>query len=108
MQCNVNIRKLLSAHKSYVRETSLFTGAIPNPIRNSQTSLFVSVPGQYPGRSSGEQSMYSDIIHTIEIFYPKYRNSDGAWSGRSQNSSLIFQQPPTLAAECLSSIQQRS
>src|SRR6218665_456701 len=25
---------LLSAHKSHVRETSLFTGAIPNPVRN--------------------------------------------------------------------------
>src|SRR6218665_2958910 len=39
--CNVILRKLLSAHKSHVRETSLFTGAIPNPVRNSQTSLFV-------------------------------------------------------------------
>jgi len=27
MQCNVILRKLLSAHKSHVRETSLFTGA---------------------------------------------------------------------------------
>jgi len=26
-RCNVNIRKLLSAHKSHVREISLFTGA---------------------------------------------------------------------------------
>src|SRR6218665_1392307 len=51
MYCNVvKLRKLLSAHKSYVRETSLFTGAILNPIRNSQTSRFVSVPGQNPGR----------------------------------------------------------
>ena len=33
-------------------ETSLFTGAIPNPVHNSQTSRFVSVPGQNPGRSS--------------------------------------------------------
>src|SRR6218665_3963198 len=31
-----------SAHKSHVRETSLFTGAIPNPVHNSQTSRFVS------------------------------------------------------------------
>ena len=30
----------------------LFTGAIPNQVRNSQTSRFVSVPGQNPGRSS--------------------------------------------------------
>src|SRR6218665_1702666 len=27
MQCNVKLRKLLSAHKSHVRETSLFAGA---------------------------------------------------------------------------------
>jgi len=40
MQCNVNFRKLLSAHKSHVRETSLFTGAILNQVRNSQTSRF--------------------------------------------------------------------
>ena len=44
--CNVNPRKLLSAHKSLVRKTSLSTGAIQNEIRNSQTSRFVSVPGQ--------------------------------------------------------------
>jgi len=28
--CNVNRRKILSAHKNHVRETSLFTGAIPD------------------------------------------------------------------------------
>src|SRR6218665_133633 len=50
MYCNVNLRKLLSAHKSHVRETSLFTGAIPKSVRNSQTSRFVSVPGQNPGK----------------------------------------------------------
>ena len=27
MKCNVNLRKLLSVHKSHVRETSLFTDA---------------------------------------------------------------------------------
>jgi len=37
-QCNVNLRKLLSAHNSHVKETSLFTGAIQTPVRNSQTS----------------------------------------------------------------------
>jgi len=44
--CNVNLRKLLSANKSNARETSLFTGStcIPNPVRNSKTSRFVSVP----------------------------------------------------------------
>src|SRR6218665_4101780 len=52
MYCNVKLRKLLSAHKSHVTETSLFTGAIPNPVHNSQTSRFVSVPGQNPERSS--------------------------------------------------------
>jgi len=57
MQCNVKLRKLLSANKSHVRETSLFTGAIPNPVRNSQTSRFVSVPGQIPGRSSRGDSV---------------------------------------------------
>ena len=35
--CNVNLRKLINAHKSHVRETSLLTGAIPNQVRNSQT-----------------------------------------------------------------------
>ena len=40
MQCNVNLLKLLSAHKSHARKTSLFTGAIPNPVRNSKTSRF--------------------------------------------------------------------
>src|SRR6218665_2996039 len=39
--CNVNLRKLLSANKSHVREISLFIGAIPNQVRNSQTSHFV-------------------------------------------------------------------
>ena len=34
----VNLRKFLSAHKSHVRETSLFTGAISNQVRNSQNS----------------------------------------------------------------------
>src|SRR6218665_634588 len=57
MYCNVKLRKLLSAHKSCVRETSLFTGAMPNPVRNSQTSRFVSVPGQNPGRSSRGDSV---------------------------------------------------
>src|SRR6218665_1909795 len=57
LKCNVNLRKLLRAHKSHVRETSLFTGAIPNPVRHSQTSRFVSVPGQYPERSSRGDSV---------------------------------------------------
>src|SRR6218665_397240 len=55
--CKIKIRKLLSAHKSHVRETSLFTGAKPNPVRNSQTSRFVSVPGQNPERSSRGDSV---------------------------------------------------
>jgi len=38
-------------------ETSLFTGAIRNQVRNSQTSRFVSVPGQNPGRSSRGDSV---------------------------------------------------
>src|SRR6218665_1733149 len=49
---NVNLRKLISAHKSHVRETSLFAGAMPNQVRNSQASRVVSVPDQNPGRSS--------------------------------------------------------
>ena len=43
-KCNVNLRKLISAHKSQVTETSLFTDAMPNQIRNSQTSYFVTKP----------------------------------------------------------------
>src|SRR6218665_3016774 len=57
VKCNVKLRKLLSAHKSHIRETSLFTGAIPNPVRNSQTSHFFSVPGQNPERSSRGDSV---------------------------------------------------
>ena len=57
LECNVKLRKLLSAHKSHVREISLFTGAIPNPVRNSQTSRFVLVPGQNPKRSSRGDSV---------------------------------------------------
>src|SRR6218665_2382896 len=57
MYINVNLRKLLRVHKSHARKTSLFTGAIPNQVRNSQTSRFVSVPGQNPGRSSGGDSV---------------------------------------------------
>src|SRR6218665_1990962 len=56
-ECNVKLRKVLNAHKSHVRETSLFTGAIPNPVRNSQTSRFVSVPGENPARSSRGDSV---------------------------------------------------
>src|SRR6218665_2374830 len=54
--CNVNLRKLLSANKSHVREISLFIGAIPNQVRNSQTSRFVvgSKPGKVkPRRQRG-------------------------------------------------------
>jgi len=35
-ECNVNLRKPLSAHKK-VRETSLFTYAVRNKVRKSQT-----------------------------------------------------------------------
>src|SRR6218665_2837935 len=45
-KCTVNPRQLLSAHKNHVRETSLFTSDIPNQVRNSQTSRFVSLPSQ--------------------------------------------------------------
>jgi len=38
-------------------ETSLFSGAIPNPVCNSQISRFVSMPGQNPGRSSRGDGM---------------------------------------------------
>src|SRR6218665_2337937 len=56
-KCNVKLRKFLSAYKSHVRRASLFTGAIPNPVRNCQTSRFVSVPGQNPERSSRGDSV---------------------------------------------------
>jgi len=55
MQCKYP--KTSQRHKSHVRETSLFTGAIPNQVRNSQTSRYVSAPGQYPGRSSRGDSV---------------------------------------------------
>src|SRR6218665_3221180 len=42
--CNVNLLKLLIAHKSHVRETSSFTDAIPNQVCNSQTFRFGSRP----------------------------------------------------------------
>src|SRR6218665_1015412 len=68
MYCNVNLRKLLSAHKSHVRETSLFTGAIPNQVRNNQTSRFISLPGQNPGRSSrGAEKMTANEGLAISI-----------------------------------------
>src|SRR6218665_3723396 len=44
----VNLRKFFSKR----RDTSLCTGVIPYPVRNSQTSRFVSVPGQNSGKSS--------------------------------------------------------
>ena len=56
-ECNVNLWKLLSAHKSHVRETSLFTGTIPNQVCNSKASRFVLVPGQKMERSSRGNSM---------------------------------------------------
>src|SRR6218665_581017 len=56
-KCNVKLRKLHSAHKSHVRETSFLTVVISIPVRNSQTSRFVSVPGQNPGRSSRGDSV---------------------------------------------------
>src|SRR6218665_1808261 len=54
---NVSLRKLLSARKSHVRDTNLFTGAIPNQVRNSQTSRFISVPGQNSERLSRGDSV---------------------------------------------------
>ena len=43
-------------------ETSLFTGAIPTQVRNSQTSRFFSMPGKNPGRSS-RGGMLAYIAH---------------------------------------------
>ena len=45
--------EILNAHKSHVRETSLFTGAILNQVHNSQSFRF----SQNPGRSSRGDSM---------------------------------------------------
>jgi len=56
-ECNIHLRKLISAQKSHIRETILFAGSILNQICNSQTSRFVSVPGQNPGRSNRGDSM---------------------------------------------------
>src|SRR6218665_2535946 len=73
MLCNVKLRKLLSAHKSHVRETSLFTGAILNPVRNSQTSRFVSVPGQNPERSSRRRLASQSALEFCPIHCPNGR-----------------------------------
>src|SRR6218665_614784 len=44
MNCNVKVNfRELSAHKTHLRKTSLSTGAIPNQIRNSQTSRSMHV-----------------------------------------------------------------
>src|SRR6218665_1067633 len=67
-KCNAKLRKFLSAYKSHVRKTSLFTGAIPNPVRNSQTSRFVSVPGQNPERSSrGDCVVLCSVLFTYYL-----------------------------------------
>jgi len=36
----VNLQELLSAHKSHVRETSLFAGAMSNQVRNRHDFRF--------------------------------------------------------------------
>src|SRR6218665_3334205 len=79
MQCNVKLRKLLSAHKSNVRETSLFTGAIPNPVRNSQTYHFVSVPSQNPGRSNPGDSMVLELqsVMMVDVWWCRSRTGIG-------------------------------
>src|SRR6218665_54594 len=80
--CNVNLRKLLSANKSHVREISLFTGAIPNQVRNSQTSRFVVgskpekvkprrqrgatvITGDGGGRGTGVESGYDSLKSSV-------------------------------------------
>jgi len=53
MYCDVNLRKLLSAHKGHIREISLFTGDMLDQVLNhgnSQTYRFLSVPAQTPGK----------------------------------------------------------
>src|SRR6218665_2786729 len=84
MYCNVKLRKLLSANNSHGRETSLLTGAIPNPVRNNQTSHFVSVPENNPGRSNrgdrqrGATAAVGDdggraVVQEVESNRPVYR-----------------------------------
>src|SRR6218665_1737571 len=78
-QCNVILRKLLSAHKSHVRETSLFTGAIPNSVRNSQTFRFASVPGQNLGRSSRGDSVVLRLqsVMMVDVWWCRGRTAIG-------------------------------
>ena len=59
-KCTVNPRQLLSAHKNHIRKTSLFTSAIPNQVRNSQTSRFVSFPVKIR-EVRGEETAYSRL-----------------------------------------------
>src|SRR6218665_2884178 len=69
MQCNVKLRKLLSAHKSHVRETSLFTGAVPNPVRNSQTFRFGARSKSWKVKSGSrvnvDAMLYSDCSFLV-------------------------------------------
>jgi len=52
IECNGNLQKLLSAHESQLRETSLFVGAIPNPVRNSQRMMLINTYTVYTGSHS--------------------------------------------------------
>src|SRR6218665_1510262 len=60
MEWNVNIRKLLSVYKSHVREISLFTGTIPNQVRNSQTSRFIV--GSKPGKVKPKRQRGATVV----------------------------------------------
>ena len=63
MSYNVNLQKLIITHKSHVKETTnLLTGALPNQVRNRQTSRFVWVPCQNPGKSSREDSVGYTVV----------------------------------------------
>ena len=50
-------QRLQKPRQGTVRQTSLFIGAIPNQVGNSQTSRFVSVPGQNPEISNRGDSV---------------------------------------------------
>jgi len=54
-------------------ETNLFTGNIPNQVRNSHTSHFVSVSGKNTGTMPNEnvQGVYDDSTSLLEQTKPQ-------------------------------------
>src|SRR6218665_3693680 len=86
----------ISENKSHLRETSLFTGAIPNPVGNSQTARFVSVPGQNPGRSCRGDGMVLRLqsVMMADVWWCRSRSGIGylkefCFQSRMESSRLV-------------------